>query len=56
MDRGLTFLLWLGCAAFAGAVAADQYGRALAGQTAAALLSLGAVLLGLFVWRELRAP
>jgi uncharacterized membrane protein YccC len=54
MERGLTLLLWCGCAAVAGAVVADKYGHAAAGASTVALLALGAVLFGLFIWRELR--
>ena len=55
MEKGLTRLLWLGCASVVGAVVADKYGHSAAGVSTVALLSVGAVLFGLFVWRELRA-
>jgi hypothetical protein len=55
MEKGLTRLLWLGCAAIVGAVVTDKYGHSAAGVSTVALLSLGAALFGLFVWRELRA-
>lgn len=55
MEKGLTRLLWLGCASIVGAVVTDKYGHSVAGVSTVALLSVGAVLFGLFVWRELRA-
>jgi hypothetical protein len=55
MEKGLTHLLWLGCASIVGAVVADRYGHSAAGASTVALLTLGAILFGLFVWRELRA-
>jgi hypothetical protein len=54
MEKGLARLLWLGCASLVGAVVADKYGHSAAGVSTVALLVLGAVLFGLFVWRELR--
>jgi hypothetical protein len=55
MEKGLTRLLCLGCASVVGAVIADKYGHSAAGVSTVALMSVGAVVFGLFVWRELRA-
>jgi hypothetical protein len=54
MEKGLSRLLWLGCASIVAAVVADKCGHSAAGVSTVALLALGAVMFGLFVWRELR--